>query len=316
MTRLGFAGVGALGAALVNEVPKFAEQLSTVAVQDVRLDVANAIAARCGGVWAGARFDDLLARDDVDAVVICSPNALHAAQAQAALRAGKHVLVQKPLALSRADADATLAVASKRRRLLFVDYSYRFLETVDILRQQVADSGPPRRARAMFHNIYGPGQHKAWFFDPRLSGGGALIDLGVHLLDLGLWLFQPRHVALALADLDGNGGVEAAAHLAVRLDDVPLEVEVSWNAPRAATEIAVEVEMMSGGRARWENVEGSFFRFRTLRDGRVLCERETTLREDTLRAFVAALAQGAAPVVDTRVYSILDGAYGRAAAPA
>jgi hypothetical protein len=64
---------------------------------------------------------------------------------------------------------------------------------------------------------------------------------------------------------------------------------------------------------RWENVDGSFFHFRTLRDGTILLDRETTLREDTLRAFASALAETArAPATDTRVYDILDQAYGRA----
>ena len=72
-----------------------------------------------------------------------------------------------------------------------MDYTYRFLATMAALREALGSGRHIRAMRAVFHNIYGPGQEKRWFFDPATSGGGALIDLGVHLVDLGLWLAQP-----------------------------------------------------------------------------------------------------------------------------
>jgi len=77
------------------------------------------------------------------------------------------------------------------------------------------------------------------------------------------------------------------------------------------TDIAFEVQTDDGHTVRWENVEGSFFRFRTRRDGESLLDRETTLREDTLRAFAEAARTRQAPPIDARVYAILDQAYGR-----
>ena len=310
MTRLGVAGLGWLGESLLKDVPRVGG-FQVLAVQDVVPDRARAVAERYAAGLALQRFEDLLALDDVEAVLICTPNGLHAEQAQAALRAGKDVLVQKPLALSCADAVRTLDVAGQSQRLLFVDYTYRFLDTMRALRAALPAVAPIRALRAVFHNIYGPGAEKTWFFDARLSGGGALTDLGVHLLDLGLWLVAPRQVTLEAAELGDRRPVEHAARLGLRLDEVPFEVEVSWNAPRPASEIAVEV-VARGGVVRWENVAGSFFHFRTLRDGRVAADRETTLREDTLRAFAASLSSRRAPPVDARVYALLDSAYGRA----
>jgi predicted dehydrogenase len=310
VTGLGVAGLGWLGEALIKDVPRIGG-FRVLAVQDVVPDRARAVADRHGAGLALQRFDDLLAVDGVEAVLICTPNAFHAEQAQAALRAGKDVLVQKPLALSCADAVRSLDVAGQARRLLFVDYTYRFLETMRALRAALPAVAPVRSMRAVFHNIYGPGAEKTWFFDARLSGGGALTDLGVHLLDLGLWLLEPRQARLEATELGDGRPVERAARLALRLDEVPFEVEVSWNAPRPASEIAVEV-VARGGVVRWENVAGSFFHFRTLRDGRVVADRETTLREDTLRAFAASLSARRAPPVDARVYALLDAAYGRA----
>lgn len=309
---LGVAGVGWLGESLIKEIGKFST-FSLAAVQDASGERAGEVAQRYASPWWGTEYAALLEAPGVDAVVICTPNAFHARQAQAALRAGRHVLVQKPLALNLDDAEETLRVAQQVERCLFVDYSYRFLETTATMRQAVAEVGVVRSFQVGFHNVYGP--DKAWFFDPHLSGGGALVDLGVHLLDLALWLAQPTRVLVEEAELTFNGrhAVEDVGYLRLRLDDVPLDLRVSWNAALPLTDIFVVVEG-TRGTVRWENVEGSFFRFRTLRDGQVLMDRETTLREDTLRAFEAALVTGGQYQPDLRVYDVLDRAYAGSAA--
>jgi predicted dehydrogenase len=308
-TGLGFSGVGWLGESLIKELPTV-PGLQLVAVQDARLDLAQQIGARYGSPWAGQHFDDLLALPNVEVVVICTPNALHVAQAAAALRAGKHVLVQKPLALSFADAQATVDLARDVGRLLLVDYSYRFLATIDALRRALADLGRVRALRAEFHNIYGPGVEKTWFFDRQLSGGGALLDLGVHLLDLALWLIQPEHITLERAELE-CAGIEREAKLRVLLNrSMPFDLAVSWNAALPETRIVFEAQG-ERGQARWENVDGSFFRFRTITHQTELMDRETTLRHDTLRALAHSLQTGTAPAIDTRVYALLEQAYGR-----
>jgi predicted dehydrogenase len=167
-----------------------------------------------------------------------------------------------------------------------------------------------RSVRAAFHNIYGPGAEKTWFFNPALSGGGALIDLGVHLLDLSLWLLRPHNVCLKEMNLSGAGSVENAASLLLMLDDMPFSLEVSWDAPLAATEISFEART-ENDLLRWENVDGSFFHFRRLRNQEVIANKQTSLRGDTLRAFASALESRRSPRLDTRVYAILDSAYGR-----
>jgi predicted dehydrogenase len=308
-TRLGVAGLGWLGESLIKDVPRVPE-LEVAAVQDAVPARATEVAAAYGIGWSGQRFEDLVARPDVDAVVICTPNGLHAQQAQAALRAGRDVLVQKPLALSRADAQSAIEAAAETSRLLFVDYTYRFLETTHLLREAIESAGAVQSMRAAFHNIYGPGADKTWFFDPAQAGGGALTDLGVHLLDLGFWLRSPGDVRLEQVDMSDKRPVEHSAQLRLRLDDVPFAVDVSWNAPLPATEIVFEVST-ADGLVRWENVDGSFFRFRTLHNHNVLLDRETTLREDTLRAFAAARSDRSAPRIDVGVYEVLDRAYGR-----
>lgn len=149
MTRLGVAGLGGLGEALIRDIPRV-PSLELVAVQDVQPDRAREIAGRYGGAWSGERYEDLLAQREVDAVAICTPNALHAAQAEAALRAGKDVLVQKPLAVSHADAQRVIDVAAETGRLLFVDYTYRLLETMRAFQEMLRRVGRPRSARGAF----------------------------------------------------------------------------------------------------------------------------------------------------------------------
>ncbi|MBA2451122.1 MAG: Gfo/Idh/MocA family oxidoreductase [Chloroflexi bacterium] len=299
--------MGWLGESLVKELSRF-PRLRLAAVQDADPELAAEIAARYGSPRHGTDYEALVATPDVDVVVICTPNWLHGEQARAALRVGKHVLVQKPLALTPMDARATVDLAARVGKLLVVDYSYRYLETVRSLRVALPDIGRVERVTATFHNIYGPSNR--WPFEPRLSGGGALIDLGVHLLDLGLDALRPRRVRLEAAELSFARGypVEDAARILVRLDEVPMTVEVSWNADRPLADISLQVDG-ERGRLRWENVAGSFFHFRSLRNRVLLLDRETTLRADTLEELDRALTRGAAPPIHLEVYDLLAEAY-------
>jgi predicted dehydrogenase len=304
---LGLAGAGWLGECLLKELPAFPE-LRLAGVQDVAGDLAREVGAHYESPWTGERFEDLLAAPGVDAVILCTPNFCHAAQAIAALEAGKHVLAQKPLALTAASATTVVEAAKASGTLLLVDCSYRFLETVRVLEDTLPRIAPVRRVSARFHNIYGPG--KGWCFNRAQSGGGALIDLGVHLLDLALHLLGPAEVAVDAAELTCEPGaeVESTAALVARLDEIPLEVAVSWGANLPQTEIGLTLEGERGTLA-WENVDGSFFRFRTQLDGETLLERETALRDDTLRAFSAALRGRGAELPDVRVHELIDAAY-------
>src|SRR5207237_8662775 len=112
---------------------------------------AEAVAERYASPWYGDGFQEMIGLATVEPVVICTPTALHVPQAQAALRAGKHVLVQKPLALSCADAEATVALAKQCGRLLFVDYTCRFLEAMGVVRSLLSEG---RELRTVFGAVY------------------------------------------------------------------------------------------------------------------------------------------------------------------
>jgi predicted dehydrogenase len=302
MIGLGVVGAGWIGEALIRAAGSV-DGLRVIAVQDTDAAVAAAVRDRYGIRWGGTSIEELLEQPDIETVLIATPNALHVPQARAALEAGKDVLVQKPLALTGADARALLTDASALGRRVMVDYSYRFVPTMGCLRAAARDAGAIQAARVSFHNIYGPDRQKSWTRDPRLSGGGALIDLGVHLIDLVSWLLAPAQVRLVEARFD-TAPIEQIAFVRFTVDAVPVDLAVSWNAPLEHTQILVELDTAVGP-LRWENVAGSFFHFRTTRRGHVLDEGETTLRRETLQALVD---DGFEPA-DVRVYDLIDQAY-------
>ena len=119
--------------------------------------------------------------------MIATPSALHAAQAQAALERGLSVFCQKPLGRTAAETRAVVETARVTDRLLAVDLSYRWTSGMQRIRELIraGEFGRVYAADLTFHNAYGP--DKPWFYDPAHSGGGCVMDLGVHLVDLALW---------------------------------------------------------------------------------------------------------------------------------
>lgn len=152
--------------------------------------------------------------EDVDAVVIATPNVLHAEQAIACLRAGKHVLVEKPMAMSVAEADVMITAARDSGRSLMVGHCWRFHPAVIAVRDQIASGelGEVVKTRGYgIHKEWGP---SGWFTKRALAGGGALIDMGVHAIDTVRFLLgdpEPTRVCAAIGtrygayDVDDDG---------------------------------------------------------------------------------------------------------------
>src|SRR5262245_28395849 len=147
-----------------------------------------------------ADYHDLLARDDIDAVIICSPNAERHAMTRAAAEAGKHVLCEKPLATTRADALAMIAACRECGVILQTAFPMRFSAPCIALRQLVGEGAIGTPLAAMATN---PGRlpAPAWFTDPGLGGGGAVMDHTVHVADLLRWTFAQEIVSV-YAEID------------------------------------------------------------------------------------------------------------------
>jgi predicted dehydrogenase len=143
------------------------------------------------GVPVTSNFDALLARPDVHVVCICTPSGMHATQAIAAARAGKHVLVEKPLALTLADADAIIAAARESGVLLAVALQRRTDPAFVAVRAAIVSGELGRMALGSVTIPYLRPQsyyaQAAWRGTWALDGGGALMNQGIHLADLLLW---------------------------------------------------------------------------------------------------------------------------------
>jgi predicted dehydrogenase len=148
-------------------------------------------------------LDDLLATP-ADVALVASPNAFHAPMGTAALEAGLHVLCEKPIATSAAGARALAQAAQRSGRELMVAFPSRFRPEVAALKQALAAGtlGELRSVRCGWVRRRGVPGAGTWFTQRRLSGGGALIDLGSHLLDLVLWFAAPRALQSASCRLE------------------------------------------------------------------------------------------------------------------
>ncbi|HLY27054.1 MAG TPA: Gfo/Idh/MocA family oxidoreductase, partial [Aggregatilineales bacterium] len=136
-------------------------------------------------------YRKMLSEAKLDVVSICLPNALHAEVTLTALNAGAHVLCEKPLAPTVEQAEQMLAAATRHNRKLMVGYNYRYRADVQWVHRLV-ESG---QLGEVYH-IYASWRRETgipgggWFGNKKLAGGGALIDLGVHVLDLALYMLD------------------------------------------------------------------------------------------------------------------------------
>jgi predicted dehydrogenase len=144
------------------------------------------------GVQSWSDLDTALAESDATAVYIATPVFLHAPQTIAALRAGRHVLCEKPMALNYADSLAMQRASEDTRYTLGIAYYRRMYPKVDRARELIEAGviGRPVFAEATAHDWFNPlGTSRAWLADPKQSGGGPLRDIGSHRIDLMNYLF-------------------------------------------------------------------------------------------------------------------------------
>ncbi|HEY2035530.1 MAG TPA: Gfo/Idh/MocA family oxidoreductase [Steroidobacteraceae bacterium] len=263
------AGVGWIGLNRL-EALAAAQSARIVCIADSRLGAAQSAA---GSYSPSARiagsFDELL-RECLDGIVIATPSGLHAYQAEAALNRGVAVFCQKPLARTEAEAAHVIAVARAADRLLAVDFCYRTVAGVADLAALVQSGalGDIYFADLVFHNAYGP--DKPWYYDLDQSGGGCVMDLGFHLVDLLLWVLGYPHVVEVRSRLRARG--KLLSRPARELEDHALadiqfangctaRLACSWHL--AAGRDAVIQAAFYGTRASATlyNVDGSFYDF-------------------------------------------------------
>jgi predicted dehydrogenase len=264
--RLGFLGVGWIGRNRMEAIARSGAG-EVVAVADASPEVARKAIESVPGARALPGFGALL-EEDLDGVVIATPSALHAEQSIAALRRGLAVFCQKPLGRDAGEVRAVLDAARAADRLLAVDLSYRYTRAVQAIRDRFAGLGEVYAAHLAFHNAYGP--DKPWFYDVALAGGGCVMDLGIHLVDLALWLLGAPRVEKVASSLSQKGrrvrGREAVEdHGAALLElstGCSVQLACSWRLP-AGRDCLIEASFYgTRGGASFTNVNGSFYEFR------------------------------------------------------
>lgn len=200
MTKTLKVGVIGVGGIAVTHFPGWAasQHAEIVAMADPVAPVLARVAAEHGVTKTYTKPEDLIADPDIDVVDICTPNMYHAPLAIAALDAGKHVICEKPLAPTPAEIDALIAARDRSGKLLMTAQHMRFQTDTQAMKREVETGvlGDIYHARSWFLRRNGflptPG-----FIYKKNSGGGPCIDIGVHILDLTLWMMgHPKPVSV------------------------------------------------------------------------------------------------------------------------
>lgn len=266
--RIGFLGVGWIGRHRLEAIAR-SEHGHIAFLSDPDPAARGAAAQIAPQAAICGSLEEMLERG-AEGIVIATPSASHAEAALRALRAGAAVFCQKPLGRSSAETRELVAAAREADRLLEVDLSYRQVLGVQRIADLVraGELGEVYAAHLVFHNAYGP--DKPWFYDPRLSGGGCLMDLGIHLLDLALWTLGFPGIRHCSAQVfvrgkplkDPRREVEDYAAAQLELSSgASVQLCCSWNLPAGRDAIIEASFYGTRGGAALRNMDGSFYDF-------------------------------------------------------
>ncbi|HRU24905.1 MAG TPA: Gfo/Idh/MocA family oxidoreductase [Candidatus Latescibacteria bacterium] len=243
--NVGIIGTG-IGGAHFDGYSKL-KNVRVVGLVDVDPARGKSVAERWGVPVAHAftNHQDLLSLKELDAVSVCTPNYLHAQIAIDALNAGKHVICEKPMAATLAQAKELFNVAKQSDKIFMMGYNNRYRGDTQLLKKyieagELGDLYYGKCGWIRRHGAPGPG---SWFSTKSMSGGGPLIDLGVHALDLAWWLMgKPKPVSVSASVFNllmpqewerlgrpGTMDVEDAAVAHIRFaNGAAVLLEVSW----------------------------------------------------------------------------------------
>ena len=239
IVRIAFAGTGYIAKVHARAAGKLAG-VELAAVTNHRPESMAAFAAEFGIARQYATVEGLLDGGDVDALVVSTPNYLHAPQTIAALETGVHVMVEKPMAMSAAEAGAMVA-ASRRLPapgvLLMVAHCWRFDREARWVREQVAAGRIGEVVRTKGYGVHVNWGPSGWFTRKQLAGGGAVADMGIHAIDTARFLLgDPRPVSVyaRMGTYYRGFDVDDTGVIAITWDNGAVSiVEAGWWQPHA-----------------------------------------------------------------------------------
>ena len=304
---IGVVGLGEIGQVHIRGFQGAPELARVRAVTDLDPSLRQAAAAATGAAER-ATLTELLADDRVDAVSICVPHSLHCEVALAAIAAGKHVLLEKPMALTVAECDELLDAAARAGVRVGVSHNQLFYPP-HVRACQLVRSGALGRPLLLRMRLGIGGKFAGWRSDPTATGGGLLFDAGVHRFYMARALCGEVCEVAAMADAPRDRGEDLAVVL-LRFGSGALGViEANYHCPPGAFDDAIEL-CCAAGMLYISGCEADFEGFRT---GPALRRYDGAWHEEhvapggweesvhaSVQAFARALAEGAAPPVDGR----------------
>jgi predicted dehydrogenase len=248
--RLGIIGAGNIGNVHINVFKKLPTEIEIVAVTDSYNSLAQMRAAEHGIPKCYMTSEELIQDPDIDAVVIGVPNQWHAPLAVQALKAGKHVLLEKPMAIDVPSAREIVRAQRESGKVLMIPHQMRWEWLPMQVKQQVDNGaiGNIYNAKVGWFRRKGIPGWGTWFTKREESGGGPLIDIGVHMLDLAFYFmgnakpvsvygstyaeFGPKKRGIGTwgtPNWNGTYNVEDLATALIKMDNgSTLSLEVSW----------------------------------------------------------------------------------------
>ncbi|USK92772.1 Gfo/Idh/MocA family protein [Rossellomorea marisflavi] len=206
---IGLIGLGAIAVSSHLVHLKEHPEATIAAVVDMDVERAKAIAERHGIPRFYGDMDAMIADGGIDAVMICTPNSSHIPLARKAAEKGIHVFVEKPIGTELAEVEGYLALAKENGALTMVGMTHRFRKDVKILKGMVEEQGLGDIHYMKAKLFRQRGTPKGWFTDLKHSGGGAMMDIGVHVLDLAWWIAGcPDVKSIAGKTLNVHGNYE------------------------------------------------------------------------------------------------------------
>jgi len=189
--KVGIIGAGAIARDHCSNILRY-QDAKLVAVADLSRERRKEIRKTYAMAWDYEKWQDLLANPEIDAVTIALPNYLHAPASLGAINAGKHVLLDKPFALNYREAKQVADAARRKRKILMVGMNQRYRQDAQALRAIVArqELGEIYHVKTYWCRRMGCPKFGTWFVNKKLAGGGCLLDIGVHFLDLALYLID------------------------------------------------------------------------------------------------------------------------------
>lgn len=326
--KIKIAVIGCGGICEHAHMPGYAnmDNVEIVALCDIKLDRAKKLAEKYNVPAVYEDYNEVLNIPDLDAIDICTPNYLHSIIAVKALEKGLNVFCEKPDAINAAEAEKMKKAAIDSGKMLMVMRNNRYMPISSFMKKYIEEGKMGRiyAARCGWQRRRGIPGKGGWFTTKEQSGGGPLIDLGVHMIDLTMWLMgNPKPVAVTgctytefansdvsdsdnskFGDKNANGtfDVEDLAMGFIRFDNgACMQIEFSWASNIEKEKRFFELRGSTSGCA-WDSV-GQKLKIFTEEYGKTVDylpninnEAGTPIHEANLRHFVDCLFNGTEPM--------------------